>query len=158
MTVTSGCGQGTLFSCTVDKLYEQKLPRVQVRQSTIYQVLEAVAASGLHSALGGTRLLQGTHWETGGVDESHGTARSVARTVAVGVLTAALPLSVFGALFLSADPVFAEILGHFVRIDLASLASVRAAVEDVASRTDRLDVLVNNAGVVSGGPLRVGTA
>lgn len=43
VTVTSGCGQGTLFSCTVDKLYEQKLPRVRVRQSTIYQVLQAVA-------------------------------------------------------------------------------------------------------------------
>lgn len=43
VTVTSGCGQGTLFSCTVDKLYEQKLPRVQIRQSTIYQVLKAVA-------------------------------------------------------------------------------------------------------------------
>lgn len=43
VTVTSGCGQGTLFSCTVDKLYEQKLPWVQVRQSTIYKVLKAVA-------------------------------------------------------------------------------------------------------------------
>lgn len=43
MTVTSGCGQGTLFSCTLDKLYEQKLPRVKVRQSTIYKLLKAVA-------------------------------------------------------------------------------------------------------------------
>jgi FdhD protein len=43
VTVTSGCGQGTLFSCTVDKLYEQKLPQARVRQSTIYQVLKAVA-------------------------------------------------------------------------------------------------------------------
>ncbi len=43
VTVTSGCGQGTLFSCTVDKLYEQKLPQVRVRQSTVYQVLKAVA-------------------------------------------------------------------------------------------------------------------
>lgn len=43
VTVTSGCGQGTLFSCTVDKLYERKLPRVRVRQSTIYQVLREVA-------------------------------------------------------------------------------------------------------------------
>ena len=43
MTVTSGCGQGTLFSCTVDKLYEQKLPRVKVRRSTIYQVMKAIA-------------------------------------------------------------------------------------------------------------------
>ncbi|MBU1274474.1 MAG: formate dehydrogenase accessory sulfurtransferase FdhD [Proteobacteria bacterium] len=44
VTVTSGCGQGTLFSCTVDKLYEKKMPRVRVRQSTIYQVLKAVAS------------------------------------------------------------------------------------------------------------------
>ena len=43
VTVTSGCGQGTLFSCTVDKLYDQKLPQIQVRQSTIYAVLKAVA-------------------------------------------------------------------------------------------------------------------
>jgi len=43
VTVTSGCGQGTIFSCTVDKLYEQKLPRVEVRQSAIYRLLKAVA-------------------------------------------------------------------------------------------------------------------
>jgi FdhD protein len=41
--VTSGCGQGTLFSCTVDKLYQQKLPRVQVQRSLIHKVLKAVA-------------------------------------------------------------------------------------------------------------------
>ncbi len=43
VTVSSGCGQGTLFSCTVDKLYDLGLPRVRVRQSTIYGVLRAVA-------------------------------------------------------------------------------------------------------------------
>lgn len=43
LTVTSGCGQGTLFSCTVDKLYEHKLPKAMVLRSTIYQVLKAVA-------------------------------------------------------------------------------------------------------------------
>ncbi len=43
VTVTSGCGQGTLFSCTVDKLYEQKLPQVKLRQSTLYRLLRAVA-------------------------------------------------------------------------------------------------------------------
>jgi FdhD protein len=42
-TVTSGCGQGTLFSCTVDKLYEQKLPRAGVNQSEIYRLLKEVA-------------------------------------------------------------------------------------------------------------------
>lgn len=46
VTVTSGCGQGTLFSCTVDKLYDRKMPRVSVRQSTIYQILKTV--SGLN--------------------------------------------------------------------------------------------------------------
>ena len=35
---------------------------------------------------------------------------------------------------------------HVVPLDLADLASVRKAAEDVLSRWDRLDVLVNNAG------------
>jgi len=38
---------------------------------------------------------------------------------------------------------------ELVTLDLASLASVSAAAEDVASRTDRLDVLVDNAGVMA---------
>jgi NAD(P)-dependent dehydrogenase (short-subunit alcohol dehydrogenase family) len=36
-----------------------------------------------------------------------------------------------------------------VALDLASLASVRAAVDDVGQRTDTLDILVNNAGVMA---------
>ena len=35
---------------------------------------------------------------------------------------------------------------HVVALDLADLASVRKAAEDILSRWDRLDVLVNNAG------------
>ena len=54
VTVTGGCGQGTLFSCTVDKLYEQKLPRVRVRQSTIYRVLKAVTPLNHIYRLSGT--------------------------------------------------------------------------------------------------------
>lgn len=42
-TVTSGCGQGTIFSCSLDKLYERRLPPAQVRQSTIYALLANVA-------------------------------------------------------------------------------------------------------------------
>ena len=38
--VTSGCGQGTLFSCSLDKLYEIKLSNFQLRQSTIYALLK----------------------------------------------------------------------------------------------------------------------
>ena len=37
--VTSGCGQGTVFSCTLDKLYDKRLPDVQLKQSTIYSLL-----------------------------------------------------------------------------------------------------------------------
>ena len=38
---------------------------------------------------------------------------------------------------------------ELVALDLADLSSVRAAAEDVASRTDRLDLLVDNAGVMA---------
>ena len=40
--VTSGCGQGTLFSCSLDKLYEIKLSNFKLRQSTIYALLKEV--------------------------------------------------------------------------------------------------------------------
>ena len=42
-SVTSGCGQGTVFSCVLDKLYEVRLPRVTVPRSTIYGLVKAVA-------------------------------------------------------------------------------------------------------------------
>ena len=44
-TVTTGCGQGTVFSCTLDKLYDQRLPEVTVRQSLIYRLLASIASS-----------------------------------------------------------------------------------------------------------------
>jgi len=40
--VTSGCGQGTLFSCSLDKLYDIKLTNFKLRQSTIYALLKAL--------------------------------------------------------------------------------------------------------------------
>lgn len=43
-TVTSGCGQGTVFSCTLDKLYDQRLPRMHIRQSGIYSLLKEISA------------------------------------------------------------------------------------------------------------------
>lgn len=38
-TITTGCGQGTILSCTLDKLYEHRLPDIEIRQSDIYAVL-----------------------------------------------------------------------------------------------------------------------
>ena len=42
-TVTTGCGQGTMFSCTLDKLYDSRLPEVKVRQSTLYSLLKNIS-------------------------------------------------------------------------------------------------------------------
>jgi FdhD protein len=42
-TVTTGCGQGTVFSCTLDNLYAIRLPDFEVRQSLIYRLLENIA-------------------------------------------------------------------------------------------------------------------
>jgi len=41
-TVTSGCGQGTVFSCTLDKLYDAKLPKVSLKQSNLYALLAEI--------------------------------------------------------------------------------------------------------------------
>lgn len=40
--VTSGCGQGTIFSCTIDKLYEVQLPPAKVKQSQLYELIREV--------------------------------------------------------------------------------------------------------------------
>jgi len=41
-TVTTGCGQGTVFSCTLDALYTVSLPEVSVHQSMIYGLLDNI--------------------------------------------------------------------------------------------------------------------
>lgn len=38
-TVTTGCGQGTMFGKLMDKISEVRLPKVSLRQSTIYALL-----------------------------------------------------------------------------------------------------------------------
>lgn len=42
-TVTTGCGQGTVFSCTLDHLYERRLQPPQLYQSTIYRLLHNIS-------------------------------------------------------------------------------------------------------------------
>jgi len=41
--ITSGCGQGTIFSCTVDKLYEVNLSRPSLKQSNLYTLIKNVS-------------------------------------------------------------------------------------------------------------------
>ncbi len=41
--ITSGCGQGTIFSCTVDKLYEVKLSPPTLKQSSLYNLIKNVS-------------------------------------------------------------------------------------------------------------------
>ena len=43
-TVTSGCGQGTIFSCTVDSIYNTRLPPVRLSQAMLYRLLAAIGA------------------------------------------------------------------------------------------------------------------
>ena len=43
-TITTGCAQGTVFSCTLDKLYGLRLPEVQLRQSSLYGLLRNISA------------------------------------------------------------------------------------------------------------------
>lgn len=43
--VTTGCGQGTVFSCTLDKLYDHRLQAPMIRQSTVYRLLANLAQS-----------------------------------------------------------------------------------------------------------------
>jgi FdhD protein len=38
-TITTGCGQGTIFSSMLDRLYDRHLPAPTVQQSTIYALL-----------------------------------------------------------------------------------------------------------------------
>ena len=52
-TVTTGCGQGTVFSCTLDSLYTMQLPDITVQQSTIYGLLASVSdCNGVYKRAG----------------------------------------------------------------------------------------------------------
>lgn len=63
-TVTTGCGQGTVFSCTLDKLYQKPLPQAQVKQSVIYRLLENLSGDNAiyrkAGAVHGCALCQGS--------------------------------------------------------------------------------------------------
>ena len=63
-TVTTGCAQGTVFSCTLDKLYDVRLVPVTVHQSLIYALLKEIGNRNeiykRAGAVHGCALCQGT--------------------------------------------------------------------------------------------------
>ena len=97
--------------------------RAWIKRSGVMDVFEAVAGAGLYSAFGSARLIKRKNWGEVKMGTSRGTTRTVVRTVFGGALLALIPLVVFGALFISADEVFATIVGDLVRIDLEAFGS-----------------------------------
>ena len=63
-TVTTGCGQGTVFSCTLDNLYAIRLPVISVRQSMVYELLDNISDCNTiyrrSGAVHGCALCEGT--------------------------------------------------------------------------------------------------
>ena len=63
-TVTTGCGQGTVFSCTIDMIYDSKVLQVEIRQSLVYDLLREIGAHNevyrQAGAVHGCALCQGT--------------------------------------------------------------------------------------------------
>ncbi len=112
-----------LAACTAFALPALNAGRPWIKRSGILDVVEAVAGAALHSAFGSALLIKRENWDEVGTDTSRGTARTVVRTALGGALLALVPLVVFGALFISADEVFATIIEDFVRIDLQTFAS-----------------------------------
>ena len=41
-TITTGCGQGTMFSCTLEKLYDNTLPNIKIKRSEIFNLLAKI--------------------------------------------------------------------------------------------------------------------
>lgn len=109
-------------ACTAFALPALNAGRAWIKRSGVLDILEAVAGAGLHSALGGALLINRENWGEVGTHTSQGAAHNVVRTAVGGALLALVPLLVFGALFISADQVFATIVGDFVRIDLQAFA------------------------------------
>ena len=115
---------GTLVAAfTAFSLPALNAGRAWTKRSGVLDVFEAVAGAGLYGAAGSALLMNRRHWGRTGADAPRRTAYVVARTAIGGLLLALVPLVVFGALFISADEVFATIVGDVASIDLGAFGS-----------------------------------
>ena len=121
-----------LAACTAFALPGLYAGRGWIKRSGVLDIVEAVAGAGLHSAFGSVRLIERENWGEVGTNISPGTAGTLVRAAFGGALLALLPLVVFGALFMSADEMFATIVGDFVRIDVQAFASHLAVIAFLA--------------------------
>lgn len=110
-------------ACAAFALPAFKAGAAWVRRAGVLDVVEALVGAGLRSAFGGARLIDREQWDEVSLARSRGTAQSVLRTAFGGAFLALVPLVVFGMLFVSADRVFATIIGDFVNVDLQAFAS-----------------------------------
>lgn len=116
-------------ACTAFALPAVSVGKAWVRRSGVVDVAEAYVGAGLHAAFGTVRLLvDQAHGSSSEEDAARSTSMKVLRAGVGGLLIAGVPLVVFGALFASADPVFATALGDFVRFDLQAFASHAALI------------------------------
>lgn len=95
--------------------------RAWVRGSGIAENLHAVAGAGAHAALGAIPVLIALDW--GAVRDGAGRSRSLRRATAGlrGIFLALPFLLLFGALFMAADAVFADIVADVIRMDFERL-------------------------------------
>ena len=119
-------------ACTAFALPAFAAGRSWARRAGVLDVLESLIGAGLHAGLGSTKLIQREHWQALGSESTRTATHRVVRSALVGVLLAGVPLFVFGALFVSADQIFAEMLGTFVHMDLEAFAS-RVALTAILS-------------------------
>lgn len=101
-----------------------------LRRSGVSQHIEAVVGAGANGLAGGFRLVgaalagsQPPHAASTGATGNGAAARHRGWAVLRGLLLALPFLVVFGALFMSADRIFADIVTDFVRLDLEQIVS-----------------------------------
>lgn len=116
-------------ACTAFALPAVSIGKAWVRRSGVLDIAEAYIGAGLHAAFGTVRLIVDRARLTSTAEGAPtSTSVRVLRAGVGGLLIAGVPLVIFGALFASADPVFATVLGDFVRFDLQSFASHAALI------------------------------